>query len=875
MTFVPAAGPQNSGVLLVGEAPGATEARLGRPFVGPSGKEQEQYLARCGVSVHQWRRTNVVPVYTPGNPDPTAAQIREWSPFLSAEIEACEPKVIVTVGAFATRWFLGSQATMELTHGIPHWVGTLTRGIDESVELTNKVSGEPIVVPVLHPAGGLYSPDARASIAWDYAQAARVVRSVAAGQDVEIAEDPHAGVEVYRDVSGNQLLSALANEGPHLQAIGIDTETNPDGSPWSIQVSVRPGTGYMLRADSPDVDLGIAAIQQLINTGTIAILHNAMFDIGVCYRMGLDLYDPNIKIWDTMYGAYLLRLEPQGLKPLAWRWCGMRMNSYRDVVAGAAEDKQAAYLAEVLDRKWPKIEPIVEMGNDGQAKVRRPWTAKRRVERILVDYYNGGGPEGEVDLGARWKAIDDVVRGPVEEVLDPFPQPSLDDTPLEDATHYACRDADATLRLYRALDPVLKEADLDKLVERGMEVLPVFSEMQETGMTASKSRFEELTAELETELSKLQSYISHNYFDDRPFNPASSKQVATLLRRRGLKGAKRTSTGQVSTSSLSISHLADEDEAVAKVMEWRGHQKTLTAFCKPAVDRFDSDGPDLQTVRCQIKPTRIHTRRLAAAEPNLLQVPPNIRECYVAPPGEVFYAADLAQIEIRVSAHISNDPLLCKFLREGTDIHTETACRIFGITPDEMDKKEHRTPAKRASFGIIYGVQGEGLLAQLRAMGCKGWTAERCDDLIREWLKVYSGIAEEMKRTSEQVKRDGFVRDMWNMVRYLPGIYVPGKLQAEAERQAFNHRVQGGAQGMIQNSTSWLRPHIRDMQRRGLGVRWRLQVHDELVFSVPEEHVEELDVLVKEALTQHHGVEDMRVPVEADSHWGRSWSDLK
>lgn len=872
MTFVPAAGKTPNSVLLVGEAPGATEARIGKPFVGASGKEQDAYLARCGLSVHQFRRTNVVPIYTPGNPYPTAAQIKEWSPLLAAEIEECEPKVIITVGAFATRWFLGSRATMELTHGIPHRAGRLAQSATEESRITDRVAHNPVIVPVHHPAGGLYSPESRAVIAWDYQQGARVIQAVKAGESIEIAHDEYAGKEQYQDLTGEDLAVFLFEERPDV--IGVDTETNPDGSPWSIQVATQPGRGYMLRANRPDAQEGIEAIQFLAKKGMLVVLHNAMFDLRVCRDLGLDLYDPEIKIADSMYAAYLLRLEPQGLKPLAWRWCGMTMNDYRDVVAGAAEEKQIEYLGEVLDRSWPKVEPIVEVANDGTAKVRKPWTAKRRAERIITDYYSKGGAEGDVDLEKRWRDVDDVVRLPVEEVLGPFPQASLDDVPLADATFYSCQDADATLRLYHALMPVLEDADLLDLMDRGMEVLPVFSEMQETGMTASVSKFQDMAQELEGELSRLQSYISHNFFDDRPFNPASSKQVATLLRRRGLKPAKRTSTGAASTSSLSISHLADEDEAVAKVMEWRGHQKTLTAFCKPALDRFDPQGPDLQVVRCQIKPTRIHTRRLAAAEPNLLQVPPNIRSCYVAPEDEVYGSWDLAQVEIRVAAHISNDELLCKLIRQGADIHTETAARIFGVKPEDVDPVEQRGPAKRASFGILYGVQGEGLLAQLRAMGCKGWTVDRCDDLIREWLRVYPGIAAEIERTKQEVKACGYVRDSFGMYRYLPGIFVPGKLEAEAARQAFNHKIQGMAQSLLQASIAWLRRPIRDIQERGQTVKWRLQVHDEILLSFQEDLWDIVNPLVVEGLTKRTGVE-MRVPLEAEGKMTKSWDKLK
>lgn len=657
-----------------------------------------------------------------------------------------------------------------------------------------------------------------------------------------------------------------------LDAIAIDTEGVPS-RPWSIQISTKPGTGYCLRCSQPDFQEGVKAIQEMVDGGALVIMHNALFDIEMCRVMGLDLSHPRVRIWDTMYGAFLLRLEPQSLKALAWRWAGMRMQEYRDLVNAAAEDRQLEYLAQVLDSQWPKPEERLEVGNDGEAKIKRPWSVTRRVERILVDYY--GKDDQDTDLLSRWGAIDKDIRQPVEDELGAFPVPTLDDVPLDEAIRYSARDSDATLRLYHRLKEELANRDLTTLMDQGMEVLPVFEEMQSEGMHASRAKFEELASTIEDRMARLQAKVSHRYFQDRPFNPASSKQVATLLRRRGLRGAKRTSTGQMSTSTLSIEHLRSQDEAVDLVMEWRKEQKILTAFCHLALERIPVGETAPYPIRCQIKPTRIHTRRLAAAEPNLLQVPPRVRECYVAPEGEVYAAFDLSQIEVRIIAHISDDPLLCRILREGADIHTETAARIFGIRPEDVDSKEHRTPAKRALFGIAYGISGEALLNQLRAMGCEGWTADKCNRLISEWLKLYKGVAESIEVTKQQVRRDCLVRDMWGMVRHLPGAQVGGKEQAEAERQAYNHLVQGGAQGCIQNSTRWLRPRIRELQDAGLAIRFCLQVHDELIFRLKEDEWDVLEPLVREGMTQHHGIVGMRVPVDVDAHRGRAWAELK
>lgn len=200
-TYVPPAGLSPNPVLLVGEAPGRHEAQQGKPFVGPAGKEQDRYLAQHGATVHYWRRTNVIPIYIEGNPDPTADLIRQWTPHLEAEIAECQPKIVLAVGAFATRWFLGNCA-LDLVHGVAHYAGAFDR------RLVDRAGGA-VVVPIMHPAAGLYNPEAKPTIARDYGCAVKMVVKVKGGGVVAVAEDEFVGAEKYTDVSGKQLRDIL------------------------------------------------------------------------------------------------------------------------------------------------------------------------------------------------------------------------------------------------------------------------------------------------------------------------------------------------------------------------------------------------------------------------------------------------------------------------------------------------------------------------------------------------------------------------------------------------------------------------------------------------------------------------------------------
>lgn len=868
-TIVFGRGPKTATWMIVGEAPGREEAAKGRPFVGRSGQEQDAYLSRHGLSSYTAYVTNVVKEYRDGNPDPTREQIEEWTPVLLDEIDTVRPRVILAVGRFAARWFLGDGAEMEAIHGLPHRAGAF----DPSRR--DRARGA-VVVPVYHPAYGFYDGDMRAAIAEDYARAARIYKLVTTNREdrIQFPYDDFADSVDYRDVTGRELERLLRGTDA---AIGFDTEGTP-GDVWSIQVSPAPGTGWLLRTVQPDFQRGIRALQDHINDRLLVVLHNAMYDVGIAREVGLELRDA--LLWDTMYAAYLLRLEPQGLKPLAYRWLGVRMQSYDETVGAAGVDRQVDYLAAVLGRSWPKPEPYVITDNAGRSRLYRPQSVERRALSILAAVAS----DSSVDVRKRWLDIDEAARAAVESEFGPMPVGTLADIPLDRALHYAVRDADVTLRLYDRLTRALNEHKLTGLMDDGMDLLPVFEEMQDTGMHATRRYFTALYDDLSLEMERLGARLSHECYGGKPFNPGSGDQVAALMRRRGLRGEERTSTGKVSTAKKSIEHLKDVDKAIGYIMEWRERQKVRDAFCKPVLSHIPPDISDdeLYPIRCRIKVTRVQTRRLAAADPNMLAFPAEgelakrIRSGFVAPPGQLFGAWDLSQIELRYLAHTSQDAKLCKRFCDGADIHSETAAEIFRIPVEEVDKMKHRWPAKRAGFGIVYGISGVGLMAQLRMMGGEDWTVESCDELIEKWLESYPGVRDYIVETRRRVRQTGEVRDRWGMIRYLPGAWShDGKTRAEAERTAVSHEIQGGAQGMIQNSMRWLRPIIRDLQREGHKVHWVLQVHDEVILRFDEGLKDLIHTLVIEALTQHHGLPDPRVPIEADGNTASTWSGLK
>jgi uracil-DNA glycosylase family 4 len=494
--IIPGYGPRPNKIMLVGEAGGRSEAfhkPSPRPFVGKSGAEQEHlYLSghditeRLHISSRGWYKTNVVKTYLEGNPDPTPELIDYWTPTLLDEIERCNPRLIIAVGRFAAKWFLGDRASILMTHGVPHAAGTFD---------SSRASRAPrgcVILPVEHPASGFYSGEKRASIDWDYRQVVKWVKRVEEGRPCFVPTDKYLGCEAYVDADGALIESVLAEDDHLALPIALDTEGTP-AEPFCFQISTAPGEGVMLRRSRPDFQVGLRALQRAARSRRRTIvMHNAMYDLEMMASMGLDLGRTEYSIADTMYAAYLLRTEPQGLKPLAWRWCRMAMASHAETVKPLGDERQLAFLSQVVSRKsdWGPVEPRVIIENDGRAKIYKPNHISAAAAKILDDYAHPekviarrrkrsadddldddsatmpdedddgeGNVTDVVNLAKRWANVDRIQRLAVERVLGKMPHGSIAalwDHDPERAIRYACADPDGTGRLYRAMLPVLK-----------------------------------------------------------------------------------------------------------------------------------------------------------------------------------------------------------------------------------------------------------------------------------------------------------------------------------------------------------------------------------------------------------------------------------
>jgi len=869
-------GPSPCNVMLVGEAPGQHEAEQGRPFVGRTGVAQDRILRQVGLTRSKMYITNLKKNYDPGNPQPTARDVVEWGPTLLKEIADVNPRFIIATGAHSIRFFLGPDAHIEAVHGIPHhWDG---------------VGASRTILPTYHPAAHFYSPDILAHTIYDYSRAAAAIRGKL---DVDTPIDRHPNPIYYDldDLSWDWYIGQLDSE------IALDTEGVP-GAEWSVQVSVAEGTGFTLRRSHPKYARAIKLLRtKLRKLRPTILIHSALYDVEMCLGLGLDFLDDlsACPIYDSMMAAYIMCVEPQSLKMLARRHCGMVMREYEEVIGTVGTELQLAWLDRALEltRSWPKPEARVEKDNDGTTRVYQPQPIARRIEAILVDFHTGKknnkGAEVVVNPRSRWRKCDRDLRLEVEAVMGKMPIGTLADVPLPEAIAYAGRDPDATLRVCRKMRTALaSQPGGTKLMDLKMRMLRAAVAMKVNGILGRRSAFEALSEEMDDKCDLIRDRISRTFLGGRKFNPMSSDQTAELMRRRGLKGEKKTKSGKMSTSKKSIEHLRFQDESIEELEQWREHSKIRSSFTEPVLEHWPGS-TELVRVKCDLKITRVSSGRFSAAllddQPSapLLAIPVRsdlgkaVRGCYEAEEGYLLGSYDLDQAEMRLMADESNDRRLVHLFNDGKiDIHTDTAAKIFKLEVGKVDKMKHRYPAKRVGFGVITGIQGPGLLDQLRMAGISGWTVKQCTQLINDWLDLYPGVATYMEECRSECRRNGgIVYDRWGMPRHLPqilnetdeGFYE----RLEAERQTHSHRIQGGAQGYLQNVMAYLWTALRPY---GDLVRFLLQIHDELIFEVHEDIHSEVGEVIHDAMVNHGGTR-LKVPVKSSGSWARTWDKLK
>lgn len=443
-------------------------------------------------------------------------------------------------------------------------------------------------------------------------------------------------------------------------------------------------------------------------------------------------------------------------------------------------------------------------------------------------------------------------------------QLTFNQIPLEQAATYAAEDADVTLRLHEVLWPQLEqEAGLASVLQK-MEVplLSVLSRMERNGVLIDPALLGRHSMELTARLAELESK-AHELAGE-PFNLASTKQLQGILfEKLGLPVLKKTPGGAPSTNEEVLAELALDYPLPAVLLEYRGLAKLKSTYTDKLPQMIN---PATGRVHTSYHQAVTATGRLSSTDPNLQNIPVRneegrrIRQAFIAGAGNQIIAADYSQIELRIMAHLSGDAGLLRAFSEGKDIHRATAAEVFGL-PLEQVSAEQRRSAKAINFGLIYGMSAFGLSRQL---GIGRNDAQRYMDL---YFERYPGVLTYMERTREQAHAQGYVETLFGRRLQLPDIRSRNAMRRKgAERAAINAPMQGTAADIIKRAMlavdAWLATPEAE------GIRMIMQVHDELVFEVPQEKVALCSAKVRE-LMQHSAALD--VPLLVEVGVGDNW----
>ncbi len=445
-------------------------------------------------------------------------------------------------------------------------------------------------------------------------------------------------------------------------------------------------------------------------------------------------------------------------------------------------------------------------------------------------------------------------------------QITFDKVPLDKATEYAAEDADVTRRLHTLLKPQLVSEHMTTVYETlDRPLIHVLKDMESKGILVDATVLKRLSQDFAARMGELE--IDIHKLAGEPFNVASPKQLGEILfERMSLPGGKKSAkSGAYATGADVLEELAAQGHDLPKrVLDWRQLAKLKSTY----TDSLQAEiNPDTGRVHTSFAMTIAATGRLSSTDPNLQNIPirtedgRKIRGAFVAPAGKTLISADYSQIELRLVAHVADVKRLKAAFRNGEDIHAATASEMFGVPIKGMDPMIRRR-AKAINFGIIYGISGYGLAAQL------GIPRGEAQDYINAYFEKFPEIRDYMERTKAEARRQGYVSTLFGRRCWIPGIVDKNpNMRGFSERAAINAPIQGGAADIIKRAMIRLPAALKEAH---LQADMLLQVHDELVFEVPEKQVQETEIIVRKVM---EGAARLDVPLIVDVGVGPSWAE--
>ncbi len=536
------------------------------------------------------------------------------------------------------------------------------------------------------------------------------------------------------------------------------------------------------------------------NEATLKIAQNAKYDYSILKRYGMEVSYP---LFDTMIAHYLLEPEqPHNMDYLAEIYLG-----YRPIPTSA----------------------LIDTGK------------KKKAAEATLDLFAMMDAAEEEDKPA-----------------------SMRDCPVEKVAEYCCEDSDVTYQLAQKLRPMLAEQGLTRLFDEvEMPLVRVLADMELTGVRLDVSALTESKSILESELKRLDARLTE--LAGHPFNPLSPKAVAQVIfdeLNLDPKAKSRSTAEEVLQLMKNRLERPEHLELIDGILDYRGIKKLLGTYIEALPGEIN---PATGRIHCQFNQTVTATGRLSSSNPNLQNIPirdamgRELRKAFVPDEGEVFFSADYSQIELRLMAHLSQDPAMIEAFNNGNDIHRATAAKIYHLELDEVSKLQ-RTKAKTANFGIIYGISVFGLASRLNI------PRGEAKELIDGYFATYPSVKAYMDQSIAVARDKGYVETLFGRRRMLKDIHsANATVRGYAERNAINAPIQGTAADIIKVAMIRITDRIR---RDGLHAKLLIQVHDELNFTVPADEVDRLEQLVLEEMA---GVMKLSVPLIADCGKGENW----
>jgi uracil-DNA glycosylase family 4 len=870
-------GPVWATVAIVCDAPDKHDLKEGRPLGGATGRLFWPFFTQS-TGLHRGQVYTTFLWKDPFDPRQEKDGLSEdemtaaGAALVMEMAELPNLKYVLALGRHAARHF-GFPARLEQTHGIPQrrergWV----------------MSG-------FHPSAALRDGTRLAFTTDDLDTFGELV----AGR---YEPGPERAPGRYEQIT-ESFLSQLLDYGPY--EIAIDTEFE-GAEPLMLTFSVQEGQGWLILAEETK-KLWLLA-RMLEAWKPVVYGHNWLADLPILKKMGIDLVSMGVRLRDTMAYAWYRQTEPQGLKPLAWRHLGVEVQGFEEVVAPYFNESLLAYLYAARDLTQPAT--FERRGKPSakcpEGKLLKPGVEKaskihQLVKRFLGDYEKGKVP----DLHERWSKWEAERINQLTELVGPPPVFSLRHVPLDVTLQYAGADPDYTLSLAHRLPPYSEE-----LAEMDHGRLPMIAAMSERGILVDLGRQRALLAELEAEQEGKLEIL--RILTDRPdFNPNSADHIAEVLygckkiapgmrefmtdREYLVPPAYNKKSGAPKTDKKALGTLRGQGEydLPAYFLDYKETEKLINTYVQPMPRFVDRD----LVLHPNWRHTRVPSGRLASVRPNIMAIPARsdkgmkVRALFRARPGFKLVSFDHSQIELRLAACVTQDPVMMQAFVDGVDLHTLTAAKITGRDVADPFWKTHKGKQLRAlfktiNFGILYGATAERIYLELLSMGIRDFSLEDVQRFHQQWFQLYEGVERHLRLVEHALQHQGYVEDMWGRRRKLPGARLTSKywpasaLREEAIRQGFNHQIQGGAQGLLTNAMLrfWysVMPAIRSM---GAEVYALLQIHDELIFEISDR--EEVIEMFKElGLAAMIGDQDrFEVPIEAGVAVGMDWSELK